>query len=149
MSSKQQIAYIDIRVSAHATEDQQKVQTAIENLISINEFPQPIIFQKTACTGHYGNPIILFTAKLEDKEILPAIIEKIGTNLSVLDKEEFSRNLELHLEKTNLYLRFDKQSALNGVVKFSQIDPIHMRIHFRNQTQQQIAEFLKQKGLLP
>jgi RNA binding exosome subunit len=149
MSSKQQIAYIDIRVSAHATEDQQKVQTAIENLISINEFPQPIILQKTACTGHYGNPIVLFTAKLEDKEILPAIIEKIGTNLSVLDKEEFGRNLELHLEKTNLYLRFDKQSALNGVVKFSQIDPIHMRIHFRNQTQQQIAEFLKQKGLLP
>lgn len=149
MSSKQQIAYIDIRVSAHATEDQHKVQTAIENLISIDASPPTIIFQKTVCTGHYGNPIVLFTAKLEEKEKLPAIIEKIGANLSVLDKEEFNRNLELHLEKTNLYLRFDKQSALSGVIKFSQIDPIHLRIHFRNQTKQQITEFLKQKGLLP
>jgi RNA binding exosome subunit len=119
MSSKQQIAYIELRASAHATEDQQKVQNAIQNLISTNETPQLLIFQKTTCTGHYGNPITLITAKLDDKEVLSAILERIGENLSSLDKEELDRNLNLHLEKTNLYLRFDKQSALQGIVKVS------------------------------
>lgn len=149
MSSKQQIAYIELRVSAHATEDQQKVQNVIQNLISTIETPQLLVFQKTTCTGHYGNPIILFTAKLDDKEVLSAVLDRIGNNLSSLDKEELDRSLNLHLEKTNLYLRFDKQSALQGVVKFSQVDPIRLRIHFRNQTPQQIAEFLQQKGFLP
>jgi RNA binding exosome subunit len=149
MSSKQPVAYIELRASAHATEDQQKVQNAIQNLISTIETPQLLVFQKTTCLGHYGNPIILFTAKLDDKEMLSAVFDRIGNNLSSLDKEELDRNLNLHLEKTNLYLRFDKQSALQGVVKFSQVDPIRLRIHFRSQTPQQIAEFLKQKGFLP
>lgn len=149
MSSKQQIAYIELRASAHATEDQQKVQNAIQNLISTTESPQLLIFQKTACTGHYGNPIILFFAKLEDKELLSTVLERIGNNLSSLDKEDLGRNLALHLEKTNLYLRFDKQSALQGVVKFSQVDPIRLRIHFKSQTPQQIVDFLQQKGFLP
>ena len=149
MSSKPQIAYIDIRASAHATEDPKKVENAIQNLLSTTEPPQPLLLQKTNCTGHYGNPIILFTTKLQDKTALPTVLEKIGENLSALDKEELSQNFQLHIEKTNLYLRFDKQSALQGVVKFSQIDPIHLRIHFKSLTYQQIAELLKQKGLLP
>ncbi len=149
MSSKQQIAYIDIRASAHATEDQEKVENAIQNLLSTTEPPQSILLQKANCTGHYGNPIILFTAKLQDKEALSMVLEKIGKNLSSLDKEELSQNLHLHIEKTNLYLRFDKQSALKGVIKFSQVDPIHLRIHFKSLTYQQINELLKQKGLLP
>lgn len=149
MSSKQQIVYIELRASAHATEDQQKVQNAIQNLISTIENPQLLIFQKTTCMGHYGNPIILFTARLDDKELLSAVFDRIGNSLSSLDKEELNRNLNLHLEKTNLYLRFDKQSAIQGNVKFSQVDPIRLRIHFRNQTPQQIADFLRQKGFLP
>ena len=149
MSSKQQIAYIDIRASAHATEDQEKVENAIQNLLSTTEPPQPLLLQKANCTGHYGNPIILFTAKLQDKEALSMVLEKIGKNLSSLDKEELSQNLHLHIEKTNLYLRFNKQSALMGFIKLSQMDPIHLRIHFKSLTYQQINELLKQKGLLP
>ena len=33
MSSKPPIGYIDIRVFAHATEDPEKVQTAVSNLL--------------------------------------------------------------------------------------------------------------------
>jgi len=148
MLPKQQIAYIDIRASAHATEDPLKVEKAIQNLLSTTDSSQPLIFQKTSCTGHYGNPIILFTAKLEDKVVLQTVLEKICKNLSSLDKEDLRQNFQLHIEKTNLYLRFDKQSALQGIDKFSQIDPIHLRIHFKSQTYLQITELLKQKGLL-
>ena len=148
MSSKPPIAYIDIRVFAHATEDPDKVQTAVRNLLPA-ELAETLVFEKTSLTGHHGNPIILFTAKLTDKKLLPKALEKIGKDLGVLDKEELNRDIKLHLEKGNLYLRFDKQSAFLGALKFTQNDPIHLKIHFKNKTAQEIIEFSKQTGLLP
>jgi len=148
MSSKPPIAYIDVRVFAHATEEPVKVQTAVLNLFP-SDLAETLIFQGTNLTGHHGNPIILFTAKLTDKKLLPKALEKIGNDLGVLDKEELDRDIKLHIEKGNLYLRFDKQSAFMGALKFSQNDPIHIKIHFKNKTTQEIIEFSKQTGLLP
>jgi len=147
MSAKPPIAYIDIRVFAHATEDPAKVQIAVRNLFP-TELAETLVFEKTSCTGHHGNPIILFTSKLTDKKLLPAAIEKIGVSLSTLDKEELGRNIKLHLEKSNLYLRFDKQSAFLGSTRFTQNDPIHLKIHFKNKTSQEILDFSKQTELL-
>jgi RNA-binding protein len=148
MSSKPPIGYMDIRVSAHATEDQAKVQTAVRNMLPL-ELAVPLVFEKTSCTGHHGNPIILFTTKLTDKKALPATLEKFGSGLSALDKEELNQNLNLHLEKSNLYLRFDKQSAFLGKLKFTQKDPIHIKIHFKNKKAQEITEICRTAGLLP
>lgn len=139
---------MDIRVFAHATEDPQKVQCAVKNLMP-DELAQTILFETTNLTGHHGNPITLFTAKLEDKKLLPKMLEKIGAGLSSLDKEQLCTDLKLHLEKGNLYLRFDKQSAFMGAFKFTQNDPIHVKIHFKNKTSEQIAELCKSSGLLP
>ena len=148
MSSKPPIAYMDIRVFAHATEDPAKVQTAVRNLFPA-DLVETFVFQGTNLTGHHGNPIILFTAKLTDKKLLPKSLEKIGKDLGVLDKEELNHDIKLHIEKGNLYLRFDKQSAFMGALKFSQNDPIHIKIHFKNKTTQEIIDFSKQTGLLP
>ena len=148
MSSKPPIAYMDIRVFAHATEDPAKVQTAVRNIFPA-DLAETFVFQGTNLTGHHGNPIILFTAKLTDKKLLPKSLEKIGKDLGVLDKEELNHDIKLHIEKGNLYLRFDKQSAFMGALKFSQNDPIHIKIHFKNKTAQEIIEFSKQTGLLP
>jgi RNA-binding protein len=148
MSTKPPIAYIDIRVFAHATEDPTKVQTAVQNLLP-DELGQTLVFEKTNCTGHHGNPIILFTSKLTDKNLLLASLEKFGKELGALDKEELDRDIKLHLEKGNLYLRFDKQSAFLGKLNFSQNDPIHLKIHFKNKTAQEIMELSKKTGLLP
>jgi len=147
MSSKPPIGYIDIRVFAHATEDTEKVESAVRNLLP-PELTENLIFQKTSLTGHHGNPIILFTAQLSDKKTLPAVLRRIGSALNSLDKEELCRELKLHLEKRNLYLRFDKQAAFMGTIKFTQTDPIHFKIHFKNKTPEEIAEICTSAGLL-
>jgi len=142
------IVYIDIRVFAHATEDTDKVQAAIGNLLP-TELAETLIFETSSLTGHYGNPITLLSTKLSDKKLLPGALQKIGAGLSSLDKEELSRDLKLHLEKGNLYLRFDKQAAYLGTVKFSQNDPIHIKIHFKNKSPEEIFDLCKTAGLLP
>jgi RNA binding exosome subunit len=148
VSSKPPIGYIEVRVFAHATEDPEKVLTAVRNLLP-EELNESIVFQKTSLTGHHGNPIMLFRTKLADRQVLPAALKKIGAGLSTLDKEALEMNMNLHLEKRNLYLRFDKQSAYQNEVRFSQNDPIHFKIHFRNKTATDIVELCRNAGLLP
>jgi len=148
MSSKLPIGYIDIRVFAHATEDQLKVETATKNLFPIS-LQETLIFQKTTLTGHHSNPILLITAKLTDRKLLPLALEKLGASLSALDKEQLNQDIDLRIEKGNLYLRFDKQAAFLGSPKLSQNDPIHLKIHFKNKTKQEIIDLAKQTGLLP
>ncbi|MCW4054037.1 MAG: hypothetical protein NWE84_03840 [Candidatus Bathyarchaeota archaeon] len=148
MSFKPSIGYIDVRVFAHATEDAEKVLNAVRNILPA-ELSENAVFQKDRLTGHHGNPILLFETKLTNKQALPGVLLKIGSGLAVLDKEMLESNLKLHLEKRNLYLRFDKQSAFQSEMRFSHNDPIHFKIHFKNKTFEEIVAICREAGLLP
>ena len=148
MTSKAPIAYITIRVFSHATEDPEKVQTAVRNTLP-EDLAANLTFTKSSVTGHHGNPIILFEAKLADRQALPTAMQKIAAELSPLDKDQLGSEMKQHIEKRNLYLRFDKQNAFQGKLKLSPNDHIHFKIHFKNKTAEEIAEFCRQAGLLP
>jgi RNA-binding protein len=147
MSSTIPVGYIDIRVFSHATEDPEKVLIAVRNTLPI-ELAEIAVFQKTSLTGHHGNPIILFETRLNDKKVLPAVIKKISSELTSVDKETLSENIKMHLERRNLFLRFDKQSAFLGELRFSSNDPIHFKIHFRNKNSEEIMMLCRESGLL-
>ncbi|MCW4025427.1 MAG: hypothetical protein NWF01_10405 [Candidatus Bathyarchaeota archaeon] len=142
------IAQINIRVSSHATEDPEKVQTAIRNMLP-EENAQDIVFEKTSLTGHHGNPIILFSTTITDKNVLPKIVDLLGLKLASLDKETLLQDLAMHLEKSNMFLRFDKQAAFMGSAHFSSVDPIHFKIHFKTKNEDEIKQILQNSGLLP
>jgi RNA-binding protein len=142
------IGYIDIRVFSHATENPTKVETATKNLFP-TELTEDLVFQKTALSGHHSNPIIILTAQLKDRKLLPSALQKLGASLSALDKEQLDEEIKLHLEKGNLYLRFDKQAAFMGQPKLTQNDPIHIKVHFKDKTSDEVVELVKQFGLLP
>jgi len=148
VSSKTPLGYVDIRVFAHATEDLEKVLTAARNTLP-TEASENTVFQKTSLTGHHGNPIVLFQVKITDKQALSYVLKKIALSLNTLDKETLSSEMKLHLEKRNLYLRFDKQSAYMGELKFSSNDPIHFKIHFKNKTSEEITSICRDAGLIP
>ncbi|MCL1966038.1 MAG: hypothetical protein FWF66_07185 [Candidatus Bathyarchaeota archaeon] len=148
MSQNLSIGYVDLRVFAHVTEDSEKVLTAVRNLLT-PDLVETVQFTKNSLTGHHGNAITFFTAQLTEKKLLPTLLEKFGQNISALDKEELHTNFNLHLEKTNLYLRFDKQAAFLGKIKFAQKDPIHLKIHFKNKSTDEILEILKKFEMLP
>lgn len=146
--SKFPIGYIAIRVFAHATEDQEKVLAAVRNTLP-EALGEGLVFEKVSLTGHHGNSITLFEAKLTDRQALPEAFERIGSELTALDKETLNSELKLHLEKGNLYLRFDKQQAFLGVLRFSSVDPIHFRVHFKDKTNEEIIGLCREKGVIP
>jgi RNA binding exosome subunit len=148
LPSRIPIGYIDIRVFAHATEDVDKVLSAVRNI-----FPPELIdivtFKKSTLTGHHGNPIILLEARIKEKSAAQAVFEKLSLGLSILDKEQLNNEIGQHLDKGNLYIRLDKQSAYLNELKLSSADPIHFRIHFKKHTQEEIMEICRKSGLLP
>jgi len=147
LASKAPIAYIDIRVFAHATEDADKVLKAMCNVLP-EAAVDTVIFKKRSLTGHYGNPIIFFEARLKG-ELAQRFFEKLSTGLGVLDKEQLNSEIRTHIEKGNLYIRLDKQSAYLGEIKLYQTDPIHFRIHFKKSNPEEIVEICRGFGLIP
>ena len=147
-SSKYPIAYLEIRVFSHATEDLTKVEAAVRNTLT-EALAEQLVLTKLSLTGHHGNPIVLLEAKLVDKKLLPQALEKFAASLSVLDKQQLSSEMAQHIEKHNLYLRLDKQNAYLGTLKLTLNDPIHFKIHFKNKTPQEIIDICKKAGLVP
>ena len=148
MSSKIPIGYIDIRVFAHATEEVDKVLNAVRNILP-PELIDIVAFKKTNLTGHHGNPIILFETRIKEKNAAQTVFEKLSLGLSTLDKELLNSEIKQHLDKGNLYVRFDKQSAYLNELKLSSTDSIHFRIHFKKHSQEEVTDICRKFGLLP
>jgi hypothetical protein len=148
VSLRPPLGYIEIRVFSHATEDQEKVQTAVRNTLP-EELITNMLFSKTSLTGHHGNPILLLEAKLVDKQALPLVLKRIGNGLPPLDKAHLSEQMGLHVDRSNLYLRFDKQQAFVGQLRLGLQDAIHFKLHFKSKSAGQIESLCKENGLLP
>jgi len=148
LSSKYPIAYIDLRVFAHATEDLEKVLTAARNTLP-SEAVETVVFKKAGLTGHHGNPIVLFETRIKDKEMAQAVFEKLSQGLGLLDKELLGVEIMQHLEKGNLYIRLDKQSAYLNELRLSATDPIHFQIHFKKHQPQEVVDICRKFGLIP
>ena len=148
MSSKAPVGYIDIRVFAHATEDAEKVMAAVRNILP-SESVETVIFKRTNLTGHHGNPIVLVEARIKERKLVQAVFAKLCLGLSILDKETLSSEIEQHMDRGNLYLRLDKQSAFLNKLKRGSTDPIHLQIHFKKHSENEVLEVCRASGLLP
>jgi RNA binding exosome subunit len=148
LSSKIPIAYIDVRVFVHATEDADKVLKAVHNILTA-ELIDKVAFKKNDLTGHHGNPIILFEARIKEKSDTQIVFERLSSGLSSLDKEVLQSEFKQHIDKGNLYLRLDKQSAFLNELKLQQTDPIHLRIHFQKSNPEEIVSVCRKFGILP
>ncbi|MEM1563198.1 MAG: RNA-binding domain-containing protein [Candidatus Bathyarchaeia archaeon] len=148
MSSKVPVAYIDLRVFAHATEDEEKVLSAVRNTLP-PQVSEGIIFKKSNLSGHHGNPITLFEAKIKEKDHVRAFLEKLASSLSILDKEILGSEIAQHIEKGCLYIRLDKQAAYLNEFKLGTTDPIHFKIHFKKSNTKEIIDLCRRIGIIP
>jgi RNA binding exosome subunit len=148
LSSRVPIAYIDVRTFAHATEDSDKVQTALLNTLS-TEAVDTVVLKKSNLTGHHGNPITLFETRIKEKGVVHEVFKKLSSGLSMMDKELLGDEVERHLEKGNLYLRFDKQGAYLKKLRLCETDPIHFKVHFKKSDTDQVIEICRELGLIP
>lgn len=146
--SQTSIAYVDISFFAHATEDENKVLEAAKHILPASH-AENLVFERSHLHGHHGNPITLFEAKIKDKEILKSVVGNLSSKLSELDKDTLLREIGLHVEKGNLYLRLDKQAAFQGEFKLSAADPIRIRIRFKKNRLEDVVQICREIGMFP
>ena len=145
--SQLHVAYVDVRFCAHATEDPDKVMEAIHNILPSDNI-EDISFKRSGLEGHYGNPITFFETRIKDKETIRALVENLSANLSSLDKEELDRTINRYVEKGSLYIRLDKQAALQGKIKLVTSDPIRIRIRFKKSKTEDVIEICREIGMI-
>jgi len=119
------IHYISVRVSAHATEDESRVRSALD-LFLLNSF------DKGKCTdtdkyveslvveGYHGNPITMFSATIKRKPDTKAFAAFVRPKMTPEDVELLREEMPDRLDDDQMFhLRFDKQAAFNGQIKLS------------------------------
>jgi len=141
------IAYIDVRFFAHATEDLDKVIEAVQNVLPA-KYVDDILFKRDNLRGHYNNPIFLFEARIKKKEIAEAVVENFSSRLGELDKKALHEEIDLHMQKGSLYIRVDKQAALQGELKLCTTDAIRLRIRFKKAKTEDIVKMCQDLGIL-
>lgn len=124
------IASLELSVFSHATEDEGKVERALLNLIPEEVAKTDLRVQELS--GHYGDPLILMTAKIADRKDAGESFRSLVRSLSTLDRRRLiDEAVDRVDEAGNLYLRFDKQKAYGGKAVLHEADPIRVRCKFR------------------
>ena len=108
------IHYILFRTQAHATEEPSRVMQALGAVL-----PQDTPIDSIQTEGYFGNPIIIFTAKLE-KKAAAQYMDFLKDRLPEADLKELIKELPERVdEDCTFYLRLSKQDAFLGDVRIT------------------------------
>lgn len=137
---------VQVSTIAHATDDIEKVQRALRFFLP-ESLRERELFTRRYVQGHHGNPIVTFEAKLTRLEDVDQFSHHLAEQLPKTEKLLIQGNLDTHSdEEGNLYIRFDKQQALRGVVNLSDEDPIRVKLKFNRlsgDTEKLMKQFLE------
>ncbi|MCX6642057.1 MAG: hypothetical protein NTV15_01540 [Candidatus Bathyarchaeota archaeon] len=115
----------EISVFSHATEDEAKVKKAIMNLVPNIE----IEIEESKLSGHFEDPILLFTCKIEHRKEASELLAFIYKRLSSVDKLQIDSDLAERVDESgSIYFRLDKQKAFSGKVVLHVNDPIRVKL---------------------
>ncbi|WP_172632572.1 RNA-binding protein [Methanohalophilus mahii] len=143
-----------MRVTAHATEDRDRVVSSLKFLlpdIIRNSSDIDNQINTLVVDGHYGNPMVLYSLDLKRKAETSAFMDRLVSELSKSQREELVRQLDERLDdQLMLHLRFSKQEAYSGkLVTESSSDAIAVKIKIatypkdRNKALEMLEDFFE------
>lgn len=143
------IKEIEFLTHCHATENCNKVITALLNLLP-SEQRNKVYIEKQTLPGHYGNPITIIKCKIRDET--DKVIQYIAEKLSDTEKSLLTVSLDLRYDKrTNkIFIRVNKQEAYRGKIMLDDGDDvIKIIINLSGSRRiEKIREILREKGLI-
>lgn len=120
-----------IQVLCHATEDEDKVMMAVENVVGLDKMGRMKISSQVL-KGYYGDPVTMIKFEVLDPEISTQIIREVFSKLSEYEKHDIAENcIERGKHGGRLYIRLDKQAAYNKILRLSDKDPIRIEVSIR------------------
>lgn len=114
---------VTIDVIIHATEDISKFLKSFEDIFELDDS-----FTVNETLGHYENPIIMLSRKIDKKQAQ----KFVGKLIESLPKDQINKLIEEIEERTvdsRLHIRLDKQEFVNGNIVLSDRDAIKVKIY--------------------
>ena len=115
---------IKIDLILHATEDFQKVDEPLNELLGIEK--EEIVKQNLS--GHFGNPIFMLHAELKKKRA-DQFIKKLVSLIPQDIMMEILTNIEDLIFESSMYIRFSKQNLVKRILIPEEKDPIRIAIY--------------------
>lgn len=115
------IRWIDIRSYAHATEDEARVDHALEFVCPEGETAREVL------EGHFGNALVRLTRRLAGRREIAALWEHWSmAGLAAAIRADIDARVD---EEGILHFRLDKQAAyLERLILATEADPIDVRV---------------------
>ena len=140
------IIAVEARVFVHATEEKEKVLKALMEIIP-EDLRNEVKVEEEHLEGHYGNPIIKLTVRVEGEKARE-VVEYIVSRLSSIDKSILYTSLEDRVDKDGtLYFRLSKQEAYRGNINvYESDDVIRISVHFAGRRSKAMKEYERLLG---
>jgi len=117
------IQSLEVTCFLHATEDADKVAAAVVDAFSIQGEP---LLEKME--GHFGNEITMMRFHLLGDEAQRAF-SKLAASIPPETKAAIVGEIAQVIdEHSALFLRFDKQSVVQGRLRLGEVDPVRVKV---------------------
>jgi RNA binding exosome subunit len=114
-SVRSMFSSLHARALGHATEDLDRVKTAMANVMG------DVDLRVSRTEGHHGNPIVILEATIEDSRAIDGFFARISDE----DMEALIGSLEKRVDDgCNLFLKLDKQDAFAGTIRLGTGDDV-------------------------
>ena len=103
--------YIDLRTFCYVTEDDSRVEDALRTFL-----PEEFEIERMESEGHYGDRIIVLSARVENADDLRTVLDRLG-DLPDVEFDRIRSELDERItENCEFFLTLDKQAAFTGTV---------------------------------
>lgn len=102
--------YIDLRAFCYATEDDQRVETALGSLL-----PDGADVERTKSEGHLGDRILILSSRVENADGMRHVLDKLR---ELDDIEQVRSELDQRVDDNcSFFISLDKQSAYRDEIE--------------------------------
>jgi RNA binding exosome subunit len=135
--------YVDLRAFSYVTEDEQRVADALALFL-----PDEFEVDRVESEGHYGDPIVVLSARVESGRALDAVLEGVAA-LPASARERVAGELDERVdEDCSFYLSFDKQAAANGTVQLGEGIAFRAKVESYPAKRERAIEAIESAGVL-
>ncbi|MFN3622024.1 MAG: RNA-binding domain-containing protein [Nitrososphaerales archaeon] len=114
----------EVSFHIHATEDEERCLLTFAATLGI----EPQHFTKSILTGHYGNEVKRYLAHLTGQKA-DDWCKHIISKLDYEERKRIAREVERYVdEHGKLYLRLDKQSLVDGLIRLGSTDVVRVKM---------------------
>jgi len=135
--------YIDLRAFCYVTEDEQRVENALRQLV-----PAEFELDRAESEGHYGDPILVLSARVESEAGMQAVLDGLRA-LPEEGRDTLDAELDERVnEDCSFFVSLNKQAAAAGEVRLGEGISLRAKVEAYPAKRESAIEAIESAGVV-